>query len=324
MSRTEIATILVHSAMRLVGLSAVVVLPGVSAAEARLSSPVASVSIARSFGDKPIPKWENGFLVAFDSDQVPATVTAYGRTGRPVTEASIYLPELHGLVLKGTAASPMGVLAVTGSAWTADGRAAAFIAWINPTGAVDRVVRTAPFGAFKLCFSQDETLWAVGRELNPDHRGEPPHDVLRHYDREGRLLQSLLPKASFPRYDDRHPGEMAVLAASGNRVGLYSARAREWIEVSVFGSILGRWKGVDTGSPLATRGVAFTSDGSVYLSMLEGGGAQPRTQVYKLNKQLGTWERVATSGPYARILGADGNQVVVTPGLPQLLWIRPE
>jgi len=105
---------------------------------------------------------------------------------------------------------------------------------------------------------------------------------------------------------------------------LYSAHAREWIEVSVSGSILGRWKGVDTGSPLATRGVAFTSDGSVYLSMLEGGGAQPRTRVYKLNKQLGTWERVATAQPYARILGADGNQVVVTPGLPQLLWIRPE
>lgn len=74
MSRTKIPIILVHRAMRLVGLSAVVVLPVVSAAEARLSSPVASVSIARSFGDKPSPKWENGFLVAFDPDQVPAIV----------------------------------------------------------------------------------------------------------------------------------------------------------------------------------------------------------------------------------------------------------
>lgn len=289
-----------------------------------LSAPVAHVVIGQSFADKPVPKWENGLLVGFDFDAQPARVYAYDRAGRLVTQAAITLPDAARLRLYGVAASRKGVIAVSGSAYSADGAAAAFIAWISPAGAVERVMRTSPFAAIRLCFSPDEVLWAAGREVTPDFKDEAPHDVLRRYDGEGRLLQSLLPRASFQSYDSYHPAVRAYLVASEDRVGFYSASAREWIEISLSGTVLGRWKGIDSVPSLNVSGVGLTSEGAVYLSGVahEAGEGSDKAAFYRLDKTQGVWQPVGGLPQWqsGAIAGADHGRLVLRSGS-NLFWI---
>jgi hypothetical protein len=295
----------------------------------RLSAPVASSTVARDFGNKPIPKWENGYLVAFDNDEMPARVFAFSRTGTLVTEAKLSIPGAERVMLTGVAASPSGVLAASGTAQSEGGASAAFIAWISPSGAVQRVVRTSPFAAFWLCFDSNETLWVFGREVGADGhaRTEPQHDVLRRYDGEGRFLGSLLARDSFPRYDQRHPVDRGFLVSSNDRVGLYSTAAREWVEVSLSGAILGRWKGADIGADFRITGVGIAADESVYLTVVPRSKGS-RTTFYTLDKQPGAWLPVDSaqalgSGQLGYILGTDRDLLVLR-AAPGLVWTRPE
>jgi hypothetical protein len=292
-----------------------------------LSEPVSQVVIGQSFASKPVPKWENGLLVGYDSDELPARVYAYDRAGRLVTQASITVPDAARLRLFGIAASLKGVLAVSGSAYSAEGAAAAFIAWISPSGVVQRVMRTSPFAAIQLCFSADEVLWVAGREVTPDFKDEAPHDVLRRYDGEGRLLQSLLARASFHSYDSHHPAVRAYLVAA-DTVGFYSASAKEWIEVSLSGTVLGRWKGIDLVPSLKVSGVGLTSDGTVYLSgvLQNTSEATEKTEYYRLDKTQGVWQSVGgprgvgTKWRFNAIAGADKGTLVLRTGS-NLFWV---
>lgn len=282
----------------------------------RLPKPIEEAVVGASFADKPVPKWENGFLVGYDNDQVPPTVSVFDRAGHRVNEVAVTIPEADRVLLRDAVEAPNGVLAVAGSAIKQQGAAgAAFIAWIAPSGKTLRIIRTSPFAAIRLCFGPDGTLWAAGREFTADFLGEPPHDVLRHYDSEGLFLKSLLPRDSFGSTGGRHPTELAFLVASPDRVGFYTTRGREWIEISPSGALLGRWKGFEAPPPIKIRGVGLTPAGSVYIST--DGNASRMTEYYQLDKKTGVWNQidganvVGSAQRFAHIVGSDGNSLVM-------------
>jgi len=313
----------------LANVSALVCLVAAPTALERFGLPVGQAVIQRGFGNKPAPKWENGLLLAYEYDFPPPKVFAFDRTGRIVTEAAIRLPDASRVVLHGIAAGPGRVLAVSGSAFTDDGRAAAFIAWIGAEGAVERIVRTSPFAAIRLCFTDDGILWAAGREVTPDFRREPPHDVIRRYDQRGYQIQSLLPSESFARYDSRHPAVLGFLVASKDRVGFYSQCAREWVEISLTGTILGRWKGVPGGPAVLVDGVAMTRSGSVFVSAGRRGVNGRVAEYFRLDRDSGSWLPVDGSAitqagaRYVTIVGSDGGRLVMRSGS-KLFWVAAE
>jgi len=322
----------IFSMMRSVGAyGALVGASGIICTAEQLSSPLERLSINYDFGNKPVPKWEHGFLLMRQYDEYPATVLAFDRNGRTVRQANISFPDAVRVILRSAAAAPNGNIAVSGGAWTADGAFASFIAWINAASLVERVVRTEPFAAFRICFDDTGTLWAVGREHTADFRGEPQHNILRHYSSDGQLLESLLSRGSITSYNHMHPAEDAYLTASGDRVGLYSVPAREWIEISLSGAVLGRWNGLETTSDSRIVSAGLTSDGLAYVNVLPRNTASQagtRPQLFLLDKSSGTWKPIdGTSllGEIKRrsvkVLGSDGRQLVITAGLPELLWI---
>jgi hypothetical protein len=130
-----------------------------------------------NFSGNPSPKWENGVLLAYEYAVPPATLVAFDKTGRLVAKATITVPGASRLWLVQPAAAENGVLAITGAAMDADGAFAPFIAWMSPAGALQRIVRTAPFQPTRVCFDGDGMLWSAGMEFSPDGKREAVHDV---------------------------------------------------------------------------------------------------------------------------------------------------
>lgn len=191
-----------------------------------------------------------------------------------------------------------------------------------------RVVRTSPFAAYRICFDKEGTLWALGRDLRANTaQGDSPHNVLRQYDRGGRLIRQVLPSDSFPA-GPQHPALKGLLAVAGDRVAIYSTTRGEWIEISTAsGKVLGRWAAPDS----QVSGASMTPNGSAYLSFQERRPAVKRTRFCRLDRGTGRWlpvEPARAIGPdesrFALIYGTDGERLLIGLDLPHFVWVRPQ
>jgi hypothetical protein len=285
-----------------------------------------SATIPWEFGNQPIPEYQNGLLLARDTDH--RTVRFFDTTGKLRGHVVLSVPDAAVTSTRSMAAAPDGGVAVAASVKNADGASASVIIWLNASGGVERVVRTTPFAAFHLAFAGDGTLWAVGREHDTRFEHTAEHNILRRYDRQGRVVSSLLPKTSFHVPPGPwHPASQSWLTASGDRVGFYSVTAGEWVEASLSGEILGRWKpgGIKPGEDVL--GVALTTSGGVYVSTQIQRVRQ--TPVYCLDKAANEFVRVQMGDlaePYhgwVKVLGSDGEDVVFYARPPTtLIWAR--
>jgi hypothetical protein len=245
------------------------------------------------------PKFENGHFLAYDLEQ--SVVWSSDATGRVVTSAHLALPEAGRFLIKEVAAKADGTLVVATSAYSVNGQGASLLIWISPSGAVLRTVRTSPFAAFTVAFAGDGTLWALGRAL-------PEHDMIRRYNSNGKLIQSLLPKSTF-HSDASLLYRECRLAPFGDRVGLYSGRTREWIELSLSGEVLERRVVAEVPETLWVTGVAVVNGRVFFSGQMKGGG---RSSFYTLDRS--SWEFAPVAEERARgggVIGSDGGRVVV-------------
>jgi hypothetical protein len=321
-------------------LLAAATLIATSAASAqRHAVPTKRITISRNFAGKPIPKWQNGFWAAYDHDQLPVMIYLFDQAGKQILMTELSFPTVIQIRIWDMTVSTTGELAVSGSSMSSTGAAVAFVAWFSPTGKVERIIRTSPFSPLRICMASDGTVWGAGREITPGSRREDerPHNVLNRYDKQGRLLDSLLPRASFATYDFEHPMLRAFLTCTNDRVGIYSTVSREWIEVSS-DHVVSRWKGVDltpdnatTANSLVT-GVAWAKDGEVYISreIREPKTGRATAEFYTLNKQSAIWERIDLGdalGPrrWGALYGSDdADQLIVSTGGSTALWLKPQ
>jgi hypothetical protein len=203
-----------------------------------------TVHLSWNFAGQPIPKYDNGLLLARDSDHT--TLRTFGMNGAIRNVVRLSLPDATLIQAHGVAASPEGMMAVSASAKNSDGVRVSIIVWLDESGRTVRVVRTSPFEPFHLAFASEGTLWAAGREHEPDFRDKPDYGVLRQYDREGRPLRSVLAKSTF-ELPKGYPAASSFLVASSGRIVFYSETASEWVELSLLGEVIERWK--TTGIP---------------------------------------------------------------------------
>jgi hypothetical protein len=289
------------------------------------------LSVNYSFGSRPVPKWENGFLVAYQTVREPSAVFLFDRSGQLVLQTRIEIPNYGEIKIFDVAASPDGRVAISAGA----SGAGAFVAWLNSSGSIERIIKDPAFPMMRLCFSADGSLWAMGHFL--DHSNHRPEDIpdyatLRHYNRDGQLLHSTLPRNSFARRTWEEPDELAKLVALRDRLGIYSRSANEWIEVSMTGEVIGRWKGVNLPDHSDITGVGLLSDQSVYVTAQGPSAVHPRQigflGIFSLDKQSGEWKPfnlLNESGKKrpAMIYGADGDRFLIQTGPSTFTWIRP-
>lgn len=112
------------------------------------------------------PRWSGGSFLTYDtSNPGLVALVAYGRDGTPFPRVSFTIPGATVIRAYSAARSSAGIFAVSGSAFTPNGRGAMFLAWISADGAEQRVTRTNPFAIDNLVFGPDGAVWAVGREI---------------------------------------------------------------------------------------------------------------------------------------------------------------
>src|SRR5436190_6058716 len=114
------------------------------------------------FGLRPLPKWENGFLIAYQTFKEPSAVFLFDRSGQLALQTKIEIPNYGEIKIFDVAASSDGKVAIAASG-TGVG---AFVAWLGSTGAVERVINTKDFPITRVRFAPDGTLWGMGRFLD--------------------------------------------------------------------------------------------------------------------------------------------------------------
>ncbi len=307
-------------------LAGMALLLGSALASAGLTlSPVRSIELPDDLTAKPIPKWENGYIVRYEIEPV-AAVVAYDRNGRRLFRTPLSFPEAERVLPSGVAASRDGRFAVHGSAFHADGLVVPFVAWLDAAGRITRVLRWTDYAPFQLCFAPDGTLWMAGWALRrPGEETLPDHDILRAYAPNGELKVTALPFSSFATSARRHPAKESRLVANDKTLLFYSRTAGEWVTLSFDGEILSR-------SPVPPprpdidilTGFVLAPDSSVYLSaQMRLDGRKRGSSVLRWDKATGAWREILydNTGVVA-VFGAEGDQLIVSRRLPQFDWVR--
>lgn len=186
---------------------------------------------------QPVGNWSGGSLVLVSDARSSAPVfRAFDRNGQQIGELTFTLPGASLInIYSGVFARGFdGSFAISGSAYTADSRGTAFLAWVSAGGRRQTVIRTPPFIADAVTMAHDGTIWAAGFEHGKMHSGD--YDVIRRFDRSGKLIGSAIPRSSLPVVDHKRFVEPAVysyLASSRDRVGWYSEAAGIYIAIRV-------------------------------------------------------------------------------------------
>src|SRR5262249_18283302 len=116
---------------------------------------------------------------------------------RKVFETQLAIDGAYEVYIWSIAASRDGRFAASGLAVNLNTRTP-FIAFLDGTGRITRLIRPEQFYPRHICFTSDGNLWVAGHAGRPTPKGpEPEHDVLRIYGSDGSLKAKLLPRATF-------------------------------------------------------------------------------------------------------------------------------
>jgi hypothetical protein len=203
----------------------------------------------------------------------------------------------------------------------------------NKPGPPGLIIRTNPYGATRLAFSQDGSLWALVWNAEAEKRGED-YGIFHRYTPDGRLVGEFVMRSTFPirgnpaSHGGDKGGGLCYLWATRNGVGAYFPLVGEWVELDNSGKLVGRWhpKAPVTASGSFVEHVAFTDSGSVYAYL----GIGFRRVLCRLNKSAGAWEPIdGTDFEFGRaalvprfLYGTDGDHLVFRGPGGDLVWLN--
>jgi len=290
--------------------------------------------------------WERDYLVhieprsprvdLYDKDKVRASIKVVIPGYSDFTETDATVTRDGHLLVSGCSRADVG------------GKIHCFIGTASPDGHVSPIVDTGRFAPVGISTCDGENVWAMGWLRAPpyfDRESEKPYNVLRLYRLgDGKMIESELPRSSFPRRSHPAPAGRSpelTMQCRGTTLGIYEGASDEWIEYDAATSKLTRWKLLgqiqshhfaqyDSAGKLlhfpvhATfiTGVAMLDSGEVYASFVHqarDGSAPVSTGLFRLQKSGGqaAWLPVdgalgsaAKEGTFDELCGTDGKNLV--------------
>lgn len=120
---------------------------------------------------------------------------------------------------------------VSGSAVSSAGSTGFFIALLDSSGNVKKIVRTAPFEPHSVAACPSGEIWALGSVAETSGGVWPEHNTVQRFDKDGNNLGSTLPFSSFPK-TPFHPGlsgtrDWSHIRCSGGGAAVVSAAAKQ-------------------------------------------------------------------------------------------------
>ncbi|MGA3185711.1 MAG: hypothetical protein ABSF22_01250 [Bryobacteraceae bacterium] len=297
------------------------------------TAPSRAVLVDLSFLPSVIPKWDRGFLVGHDLAR--ATVFVADSSGKTIVNNVRIWPDNGDMVyIMDTSVSPKGGFAVPFTILSTTGQRTGAIAWLDSAGKVTKIVQLPTAAAYNTCFADDGTLWALVFVRKDDQGHEASgYDMLRHYDANGVLIGTALPRSDFA--SKRFPSTgVSRMAASHDRIGIYLPVTRNWIEISYSGDLLGHWI-LPTANNMILN-VGLSDQNEVYLGYQKNNppNGAPEIGVQHFDKTTKTLQPVDASALFAAdpsassfsLVGSDGHNLVVSKSFasPTLLWVTAQ
>jgi hypothetical protein len=308
-----------------VGISA----PAGRAATANALVPTGSTEIPFSFGPGTWEQWSGGALVVVEYRFSGAPgFRVYDRDGNLTSRFTFTIPDAGLINIYSFSHGWDGALAMEGSAYTNDSRAAAFFAWVSPDGHQQTVVRTDPFIPRAVTIAADGTIWVAGdQRREPGTAADRNQYLIRRYDKTGKLLGSFIPWSSLTSGTDRMPpSNDSVLVSSKDRVGWYSWGAGTYIEFALDGTVISRLKIPDHLQDEITH-VALCDDGSVFVgsSINENPTRKQKAswRIFALDRNRGEWRLIPRDESWGSLYGCDGTRLATTTNFRTISWLEP-
>ena len=259
-----------------------------------------------------IPKWSNGFFAIHDLAEVPIpSVHLIDANGLVRRLAVLQLPDAARMIVNDVAVSAKGMLAVAGTAFASDGSSSSYILWLDSANKIRQMARTSPYAPTRICFTDDEVLWAAGREYEPDFKTKAGSDIIRRYAPDGRLLGSSLPRSAVPTRGAGNPANPGFLVAGKSQIVFYSVRCGFWAALSLTGELMGSPHPMN--QDIEANGLAITTSDSLYLS--GNTKTDPKSfLLFHMDANSGKWAPVAIDGKQnvgGLLAGADGADLVL-------------
>jgi hypothetical protein len=281
----------------------------------------------------PFAYWDKGYLITYAADDMgpskPAVIL-YDRDGHVAVQAIISFKNAESTTVSDAAVTKSGTLVVSGGTMNSAGVIANFIAEVDSTGHVGRVVRTTPFLPVYICGAEDGTVWSYGFDRDENGEGVEGSLNLRQYSFEKGQIRATLNKfklySAWSLTRGRYAGELNLRCTS-QKVGIFNGAASEWIEFDIPTNTLKVAKVNPLPSIKEVRilGFAMTESGDVFVSLHQRTSNPPQSGLFKLtfdSSGVGSWTPVANTigpylngGPIERLLGTDGTNLIYTSDL---------
>jgi hypothetical protein len=284
------------------------------------------------------PIWRGGALLGVEKSDAKAPVLYLVDRGGRREEFLFSIPESSWIGISGIALAEDGTIGLCGGATTAEAIGTRFIAIISPDHKRQTLIRTWPYQAQQIALAPDGTIWTAGVITDDANTRVVVYNVLRRYERSGKLLASWSVRAKARAQmgpnavDSSHP----YLMASRDRVGWLS-NGGEYFEYSLDGREIGQYAppaGVVFGWPgandtfnhpdLSERSAPHVLDAALSqnndLLLCAFKGDNSRTwQLLRLDRESRTWvPATAEQKGWPSVAGFDGDDPVLLPGVGEL------
>ena len=258
---------------------------------------------------REFPRWNAGQLVGVHSNRSDAPVIyTVDRDGRR-DEYLFTISDAKGIHINDVAITPDGEIGLVGGAYGVEGRYTTFVARIAPDRKSQTVTRTWPYCPIVVTIAADGSIWTIGRLKNEEGTEDLAEAVLRTYGEKGTALQSGRINIQRPL---RRTIEVSYLFSSRDRVG-WLTTGGEYIEFSLDGKEIGRYKGPEGSDRGIGGGVAMSEDNDVVAGNFDNGKAE----FVVLDRSSGEWVpgsfEKEQAPRWVRVLGFDGTTLVTTP-----------
>jgi hypothetical protein len=295
------------------------------------------VGLPLNLGNLSIPVFQNGFLGVIESDRT--TIKLVDLSGRLISTTRIEVPGASVAFIVTLAISQMGGIVAAVSAKDDAGRLASLLVFINPGGAINRIVRLDRFGVGGIDFLSDGTILCVGREYDDEFKEVPGHEILRFYSSVGSFLRKALRVDLLrPERKAAHPLNW-LMRVNQSRIALVDKAGLRYCELDHSGAILRLPEAIPAfEGTVRLNGFALTNDGDRVVSVEAGEAINKAvsfgrtTSVYRFGGPVNSIHRrtkldESTSPEWVRgsmVLGADRTNLVLMLFPPQAIAIYPQ
>lgn len=283
------------------------------------------------------PIWAGGSLLGVEDSHTKAPVLyLVDRQGKR-DEFLFSIPGSSLVGISGITLAQEGTIGLCGGVLSSEASGTRYIAVISPDHRQQTLIRTWPYQASQIALAPDGSIWTAGVITDDANTRIVTFNVLRRYDRSGKLLASWSVRANgrVMMGLDAVDASKHYLLASQDRVG-WLAGGGEYFEYSLDGREIGRYappSGVIFDWPGAGSTYSHPSNDADQLHVLSAAlslnnemllcgfkeGKVRVWQLLRLDRQSRTWVAATPEQNGAPdIAGFDGDDPVLLPAVGEL------